>query len=293
MALGLAAAVPLAAPAIADAASAKDGRWANPALGYFPSGGHYGAPRGSGRHQGQDVTNSTGTAVYAGAAGTVIRRQWGGGLGGRTGNALVVSHGGGVYSYYGHLSAYGVSLNQSVAAGQRIATMGATGNVTGPHLHFEIHSGALGATTDPVPYLRNRGVALGGGWSTIDPGASGATVSVIQHLLNQRGNGLVVDGQYGSVSQAAMRRFQSASGLVADAQVGPLTWAKLVYSLSQGASGHHVRGLQTALNKRSASLLVDGVFGSVGTSAVRSFQQVNRLVVDGNAGPVTWRALVG
>jgi hypothetical protein len=277
----------------ASAATAKDGTWCNPALGYFPNGGHYGAPRPAGPHAGQDVTNSTGTAVYAAAGGTVIRRQWGGGLGGRTGNALVISHGGGRYTYYGHLSVYRVSLNQRVAAGQRIADMGATGNVTGPHLHFELHVGGLGPTTDPVTYLRARGVDLGGGWPSIDPGAGGSTVSVIQYLMNQRGHDLVVDGAYGSISVAAVKKFQSASGLVADGQVGPKTWPKLVYSLRQGHSGDHVRGLQQALNKRSAGLRIDGDFGSVTNTAVRNYQSANRLVVDGVAGAITWRALVG
>lgn len=281
----------LAVPA--SAATLKNAAWCNPALGYFPSGGYYGAPRSGGAHAGQDITNSTGTAVYAAAAGTVIRRQWGGGLSGRTGYAIVISHGGGVYTYYGHLNVYRVALNQYVSSGQRIADMGATGNVTGPHLHFETHSGGLGSTVNPVTFMSARGVDLGGGWSRIDPGARGVTVSVIQHLMNQRGYGLLVDGDYGSVSVSAVKRFQSASGLVADGQVGPATWPKLVYSLYSGHHGHHVRGLQTALNKRSAGLLVDGDFGSVTATAVRTFQSVNRLVVDGNAGPVTWRALVG
>ena len=54
-----------------------------------------------------------------------------------------------------------------------------------------------------------------------------------------------------------------------------------------------MRALQTALNKRSAGILVDGDFGPDTNSAVRTFQSVNRLVVDGLAGPYTWRALVG
>lgn len=277
----------------ASAATAKNGRWANPALGRFPAGGHYGAPRGGAAHAGQDVSNSTGTAVYAAAAGTVVRRSWGGGLTGRTGNALVVSHGSGQYTYYGHLNAYRVALNATVAAGQRIADMGATGNVTGPHLHFETHSGGLGVTVNPVTFMTARGVDLGGGWPRIDPGASGRTVVVIQYLMTQRGYGLVADGQYGAVSSDAVKRFQKAKGLVADGQVGPATWPHLVYTLRQGSSGSHVRALQNALNKRSAGLAVDGTFGTVTTSAVRTYQGVNRLVADGEAGPVTWQALVG
>ncbi len=291
--LGLSFAGLVAGAPTASAASAKNGSWANPALGHFPSGGHYGAPRGGASHAGQDVTNSTGTGVYAAAAGTVIRRAWGGGLGGRTGNGLVISHGGNQYTYYGHLSAYRVALNATVKAGQRIADMGATGNVTGPHLHFETHTGGLGSTVNPVTFMTARGVDLGGGWSRIDPGAVGETVKAIQHLMNQRGYGLVVDGQYGSVSVGAVKRFQTSRGLVADGQVGPVTWPHLVYSLRQGHSGSHVRGLQVALNKHSAGLVVDGGFGSVTTSAVRAYQSANRLYVDGVAGPVTWEALVG
>ncbi|MFJ5048956.1 peptidoglycan-binding protein [Streptomyces sp. NPDC088719] len=274
-------------------ATAKNGAWANPALGRFPAGGHYGAPRGGASHAGQDVSNSTGTAVHAAAGGTVVRRSWGGGLPGRTGNALVIAHGGNQYTYYGHLSAYRVGLGAEVSAGQRIADMGATGNVTGPHLHFETHSGRLGATVNPVAFLAARGVDLSGGWSRIDPGASGATVVVIQHLMNQRGHGLAADGNYGSVSVEAVERFQRSKGLAADGQVGPATWPVLVYTLRQGAGGSHVRALQAALNKRGARLAVDGGFGSVTSSAVRAYQSVNRLVADGEAGPVTWRALTG
>ncbi|WP_406726761.1 peptidoglycan-binding protein [Streptomyces sp. GD-15H] len=279
--------------ATASAASLKNGGWCNPALGYFPNGGHYGAPRGGASHAGQDITNSTGTAVYAAAAGTVIRREWGGGLGGRTGYGIVLSHGGGQYTYYGHLSVYRVGLNATVGAGQRIGDMGATGNVTGPHLHFEVHSGGLGVTTNPVTFMAGRGVDLGGGWSRIDAGARGKRVTAIQYLMTQRGYSLAADGYYGSVSVDAVKRFQAARGLVADGQVGPATWPHLVYTLQQGHSGNHVRALQTVLNKHSAGLVVDGGFGSVTTSAVRTYQSVNRLVVDGVAGAVTWRALVG
>jgi len=277
----------------ASAASAKDGSWCTPTQGYFPNGGHYGAPRGAGPHAGQDITNTTGTAVYAAAAGKVIRREWGGGLGGRTGNAIVISHGGGVYTYYGHLSAYRASVNDSVKAGERIADMGATGNVTGPHLHFEVHSGGLGDTTDPVPFMTARGIVLEGGWPRIDPGAAGATVTSIQHLMTQRGYDLVADGDYGSVSVKAVKAFQKAKGLTVDGQVGPKTWPKLVYTLTEGDNGDHVRGLQVAMNKRSAGLRVDGEFASVTDDAVRTFQSVNRLVVDGEAGNITWTALVG
>lgn len=284
----------LAGGSPAYAASSMDGTWCNPALGYFPDGGHYGAPRGNGSHVGQDVTNTTGTGVYAAAAGTVVRRSWGGGLPARTGEALVIFHGNGVYTYYGHLSAYRVELDASVSAGQRIADMGATGNVTGPHLHFETHTGGLGSTTDPVPFMATRGVDLGGGWPKIDPESNGERVEAVQYLMNQRGADLEVDGYYGPTSVEAVKGFQSDQGLVDDGQVGPLTWPELVYELdSDSSDGSHVRALQVAMNKRSAGLQVDGNFGPVMDQAVRDYQSLNRLVVDGFVGAVTWQAIVG
>lgn len=292
--VGAAVAVAGIAGATPAHASAMNGAWCNPALGYFPNGGHYGAPRGNVTHAGQDVTNSSGTAVYAAAAGTVIRRSWGGGLPGRTGNGIVISHGGNVYTYYGHFDAYRVALNASVSAGQRIGDMGTTGNVTGSHLHFETHTGGLGPTTNPVPFMTARGVDLGGGWPKIDPESNGARVRAIQHLMNQRGSSLEIDGYYGSVSVNEVKAFQRGQGLVDDGQVGPLTWPHLIYTLDQSSpDGSHVRGLQQAMNKRSAGLLVDGNFGPVMHSAVRTYQSLNRLVVDGEGGPITWRALVG
>ncbi|MDT0266413.1 peptidoglycan DD-metalloendopeptidase family protein [Streptomyces sp. DSM 44915] len=273
-------------------AAALNGAWCTSAQGRFPAGGHFGAPRGAGPHAGQDISHPIGTAVYAAAAGTVIRRGVGV-IGGRTGNGIVIQHAGGVYTYYGHLNAFRVANGARVAAGQRIADMGATGNVTGPHLHFETHSGSLGSVVNPVSFLAARGVDLDGGWPRLNPGAAGQRVRAVQLLLNQRGASLVVDGDYGSVSAAAARSFQAARGLTADGQIGPQTWPALVYSLQQGASGDHVRALQTALNKRSAGLVVDGAFGSVTATAVRTFQGLNQLVRDGLAGPVSWRALVG
>lgn len=118
-------------------------------------------------------------------------------------------------------------------------------------------------------------------------------MKAVQYLITRRGTTLVTDGNYGSVSVNAVKQFQSSRGLVADGQVGPKTWPSLVYSLKRGSSGAHVRGLQVVLNKHSAGLAVDGDFGAVTNSAVRAYQSVNRLAVDGQAGPKSWETLVG
>lgn len=98
-------------------------------------------------HQGLDIAAPMGTAVTAAAAGTVIMAQWYGGYG----NYVLIDHGGGYSTGYGHLSAMYVSSGQSVARGQAIGAVGSTGQSTGPHLHFEVR--IAGKPVDPAPRL--------------------------------------------------------------------------------------------------------------------------------------------
>ncbi|MFE5396728.1 M23 family metallopeptidase [Streptomyces sp. NPDC056568] len=109
----------------------------------------------SGSHTGIDFHASTGTSVHAVGVGTVVEAGWGGAYG----NQVVLKMHDGTYTQYGHLSSVGVSVGQSVDAGQQIGLSGATGNVTGPHLHFEARtSPEYGSDMDPVAYLRSHGV---------------------------------------------------------------------------------------------------------------------------------------
>lgn len=104
--------------------------------------------------------------------------------------------------YYGHLNTFRVKNGASVSAGQRIADMGATGNVTGPHLHFEVQIGDIGDDVNPRTHVSNRGVVLGGGWPTLDPESRGQRVRAMQYLLRQRGRSITVDGYHGPQSTA-------------------------------------------------------------------------------------------
>jgi murein DD-endopeptidase MepM/ murein hydrolase activator NlpD len=111
----------------------------------------------SGYHTGTDFVVPTGTAVKAVGAGTVVSAGWDGSYG----NEVVIKHADGDYSQYAHLSSIGVSAGQSVTAGQQIGLSGATGNVTGPHLHFEIRTSPdYGSDIDPLTYLRDHGVSI-------------------------------------------------------------------------------------------------------------------------------------
>ena len=90
-------------------------------------------------HPALDIAAPTGSPVVAAAAGTVIYAGWklsGAGSGG--GIVVWISHGSGIYTTYNHLSREIVKVGQRVRAGQRVGSVGATGNATGPHLHFEV-----------------------------------------------------------------------------------------------------------------------------------------------------------
>ncbi|MET8136772.1 peptidoglycan DD-metalloendopeptidase family protein [Streptomyces sp. NPDC005251] len=112
----------------------------------------------SGYHTGVDFVVPTGTTIKSIAAGTVVSAGWGGAYG----NQVVIQHADGKYSQYAHMSSLSVSAGQTVTEGQQLGLSGATGNVTGPHLHFEIRTTPdYGSDVDPVAYLRSHGVAVG------------------------------------------------------------------------------------------------------------------------------------
>ncbi|WP_406472711.1 M23 family metallopeptidase [Streptomyces sp. NBC_01615] len=109
----------------------------------------------SGSHTGVDFHAASGTSVHSVGSGTVVTAGWGGAYG----NQVVIKMHDGTYTMYGHLSSIGVSVGQTVTPGQQIGLSGATGNTTGPHLHFEARTTAeYGSDIDPVAYLRSHGV---------------------------------------------------------------------------------------------------------------------------------------
>jgi murein DD-endopeptidase MepM/ murein hydrolase activator NlpD len=85
-------------------------------------------------HSGQDIEATPGAPVVSGASGRVSFVGWQNGYG----QLVVVDHGGGLTTRYGHLSHIDVSLGQSVARGELVGRVGSTGRSTGPHLHYEV-----------------------------------------------------------------------------------------------------------------------------------------------------------
>ena len=95
-------------------------------------------------HAGVDLRAAEGTPARAAQAGTVVRAEPAGGYG----NLVVVDHGNGLETRYGHLSRIDVQVGQKLDAGQPVGEVGATGRATGPHLHFEVRRN--GRTVDPT-----------------------------------------------------------------------------------------------------------------------------------------------
>jgi murein DD-endopeptidase MepM/ murein hydrolase activator NlpD len=102
------------------------------------------------RHSGLDIACPFGQPIYAADAGTVSRAQsgWNGGYG----TMIIVDHGNGTQTLYGHLSALYVKVGDKVAKGENMGAMGSTGRSTGSHVHFEVIVG--GVKRNPISYIR-------------------------------------------------------------------------------------------------------------------------------------------
>lgn len=98
-------------------------------------------------HAGLDIGADYGDPVHAADSGTVVFAGWMGGYG----NAVMIDHGGGMVTLYGHNSSITVGEGEQVSKGQTIALAGSTGNSTGPHCHFEVR--IHGEVVSPLQYL--------------------------------------------------------------------------------------------------------------------------------------------
>ena len=98
-------------------------------------------------HPGLDISSPTGTRVQAPAEGVVVTASFQGGYG----NAIVIDHGYGVVTRYGHLSGFNVRPGQRIRRGDVIGFVGSTGRSTGPHLHYEVW--VRNQAQNPIHYI--------------------------------------------------------------------------------------------------------------------------------------------
>lgn len=107
----------------------------------------YGANRGGVRHLGVDLRMPKGSPIMAADGGTVTTACYSGSYG----NLIIINHGNGIQTYYSHCNSMNVSVGDQVTKGQVIGTVGATGNATGNHLHFEVR--VNGTPANPFNYM--------------------------------------------------------------------------------------------------------------------------------------------
>jgi murein DD-endopeptidase MepM/ murein hydrolase activator NlpD len=104
-------------------------------------------------HKGVDITAPTGTLVRDAADGVVVQAEM---VAGGLGRLVIIDHGGGLQTYYAHLSKILVHAGQEVRRSEVIGLVGTSGRTTAPHLHYEVHVG--GTPVNPHKYLANSGI---------------------------------------------------------------------------------------------------------------------------------------
>jgi len=127
-----------------------------PVVSYTITGtfGQAGSMWSSGYHTGLDFAAPTGTLIKAIHSGTITQAGWAGSYGYRT----ILTLDDGTELWFCHQSSINVSVGQKVSTGDVIGRIGATGNVTGPHLHLEVHPDGQATGIDPMTWLRSRGL---------------------------------------------------------------------------------------------------------------------------------------
>lgn len=114
------------------------------------------------------------------------------------------------------------------------------------------------------------------------------SVRAVQHLLRAHGSTIAADGEFGLQTENAVMAFQTTNRLAADGIVDSRTWPVLVIEVGPGSEGEAVRAAQSLLR----TIPVDGIFGPETETAVREFQGMWGLTVDGIVGPRTWQTFV-
>jgi peptidoglycan hydrolase-like protein with peptidoglycan-binding domain len=267
--------------------------------------GHFGYTRtnadGSPKfHAGIDIEGRRGDSVVSFKEGKVTFAGQVPGYG----YSIMVDHGNGVGSFYAHLDSISVKEGQTVAAGAKIGTLGATGNASqtvaaggDPHLHFEIVEGynpnlplsnSNGQAVDPMKYL-NGAQQIGSPSAPSTPSApasnatllregdSGDAVRRLQEALNKNGAQLEADGIFGPLTRAEVERYQASKALMVDGIAGPQTLGALGIGQQQnpgaqtpgtpqtpGASGNATRSSDFGAQLGSSDFRNSSIYLAIG-----------------------------
>lgn len=171
----------------------------------------------AGKHTGIDYRAAVGTSIYATKRGRVVHTGYGG-AGAAYGNHVIIQswHNGRRRRHlYAHLSSSAVYTGQKVSAGQFLGRSGATGNVTGPHLHYEERLYPFGYWnfTSPVLQKFRPPVKVTVSLSKLKPGKRNRHVRRVQRRLRRRVNkSLQITGYFGPATRQAYRKWQHKCG---------------------------------------------------------------------------------
>jgi peptidoglycan hydrolase-like protein with peptidoglycan-binding domain len=256
----------------------------------------------AGYHTGDDYASPTGTRAVATRAGRVVFAGFGG-WGAAYGRHAIIETGG-IRHLYAHLSSLSVSSGQSVNIGQKVGEVGATGNVTGPHLHYE-------ERTSPYTYWDHRRPVFNRtspgpspqGFKNWIYGRTHSDVRGLQRALVSAGCDVTdkYTDHYADTTKSAVACFQRRqgwSGSGADGIVGPLTAERLwlvgdvyVSRLHTGiTNSDSVRMLQQRINEvRRTNLAITGNYNTATRDAVAAWQRSigdSGAGADGNMGPL-------
>ena len=280
----------------------------NPLVGRFTSG--YG-PRGTGFHSGIDiappVAGTTGLPVYAAFAGTVVKtvntRKPGqtdrvGELAPyRTGNGVIIQNKGAGssndydFQLYGHIRP-AVKVGDIVRAGQIVGYLDLSGNMTGPHLHFEYWKSSSTLTSpqsvDPLPIFKYHGITPGVSSGT---GIGGSVDKADQIRLESSGHYKGdIDGIAGPMWDTAVRTFQTENNLFVDGDFGDKSRAafdKKYYEHNKKVQEQLSKIIRKSTGKPYYTGYIDGIVGEYQRQATLNFQKDFGLLADAVWGSYT------
>jgi peptidoglycan hydrolase-like protein with peptidoglycan-binding domain len=155
---------------------------------------------------------------------------------------------------------------------------------------FRTAARVVAENLDPTEIHTSLAASTGSGLPTLRQGDSSNRVLVLQHLLRAHSVDIAADGSFGPKTLAAVRVFQTRSGLTSDGVVGGNTWRALaVFALQTGSQGDAVKAAQICLGHTPPT----GDFVEETTTAVEFFQADHGLPINGHVDAATWLALIG